>query len=251
LILSIIIPAYNEEKYLSHTIKKLVDAIGELDIKASEWEIIVCDNNSSDSTSKIATQLGAKVIFEQENHISKARNAGASIANGEWLLFVDADTYPNNALMKEVLEIIRKDELIGCGVTVLVEGGSTFNQLRMERLNPLFRFLKIAGGAFLLSKKSGFNKINGFSNGLYAYEEFDFIFRLKRYGKRIGKGFEILHKHPVITSGRKGEINLASITKMIFSNFLAIILFALYYIFPTKIIQKMGKRFLFFWYKSR
>ena len=251
MILSIIIPAYNEEKILPHTIAKLVDSIGKLELKESEWEIIVCDNNSSDRTSQIATQLNARVVFEPENQISKARNSGASNAKGEWLIFMDADTYPSKDLMKEVLEIIREDELIGCGVTVFVEGGSTFNKLRMERLNPLFRLLKISGGAFLLSKKSGFEKIKGFSNGLYAYEEFDFIFRLKRYGKSIRKGFEILYKNPVITSGRKGEINFSSITRMILSNFFAIFLFVVYYLLPKIVVQKMGKNLLKFWYNSR
>ena len=251
MILSVVVPSYNEEKFLPLTIKKLVDAIGNLEINESEWEIIVCDNNSSDRTSQIATQLGAKVVFEPDNQISKARNRGASIAKGEWLLFIDADTYPNEHLMKEVLEIIREDELIGCGVTVSVEGGSTFNKLRMERLNPLFRMLKISGGAFLLSKKSGFNEINGFSNGLYAYEEFDFILRLKRHGKTINKGFEILYQNPVITSGRKGEISFPSITRMVLSNFFAIIMFLLYYILPTRVVQKMGKKLLKYWYNSR
>lgn len=250
MILSIVIPAYNEEAYLPQTITKIVEAIGE-ELPKAEWEIIVCDNNSTDSTADVAKSLGAKVIFEPEQQISKARNTGASIATGTWLLFIDADTYPNPALMLAVFDVIREHTLIGCGATVAVEDGSLFNKLRMERLNPIFRGLHIAGGAFLLASKDGFDKIKGFSDGLYAYEEFDFIFRLKRYGRTLGKGFKVLHKHPVITSGRKGALNFSSLISMISSNFFAVILFLLYYLLPTKIVQKMGKNLLKFWYAQR
>jgi len=86
---SIIIPAYNEEFYIANCIKwvnasmKCVDMVG---------EIIVVDNNSTDDTRVIAKKCGANVVFEPVNHISKARNVGASIALGEFYIFLDADT---------------------------------------------------------------------------------------------------------------------------------------------------------------
>ncbi|MEO1261040.1 MAG: glycosyltransferase [Bacteroidota bacterium] len=249
--LSVIIPAYNEEDYLPKTIQKINDALANQRLSGWQWEIIVCDNNSSDNTSAIAEQLGAKVVFEPENQISKARNKGAAFSTGRWLLFVDADTYPTAELISEIFEIIAEDLLIGCGVTVLVKDGSLFNQLRMERLNPVFRILKLSGGAFLLCKREGFEAIKGFSERLYAYEEIDFIFRLRRYGNSIKKRFVVLHKNPVITSGRKGGANVKSILKTIFSNFFALILFLLHYILPIKTVHKIGKGLLGYWYSER
>jgi len=251
MILSVIIPAYNESEYIEATLTRLVNAIQESGIKDTDWEIIVCDNNSTDNTSELAKRHGAKVIFEPENQISKARNTGAKIANGDWLLFMDADTYPEKGLVTEIFKIIKEDRLIGCGSTVRVIDGSKFNKLRMERLNPLFRLFNISGGAFILSQKEGFDYINGFSDNLFAYEEFDFIIRLKKYGNSVKKEFKVLHKNPVITSGRKGELKLTSMFKMIFSNFVAIILFILHYILPSTLIQRLGKKLLGFWYTDK
>lgn len=251
MVLSVILPAYNESGYLDKTLNNLINVFQELDFNQSDWEIIVCDNNSTDNTAEIAKQHDARVIFEAENQISKARNAGAKIASGDWLLFMDADTYPSANLMREIIQIIEEDELIGCGSTVEVIDGSLFNKLRMERLNPFFRLFKIAGGAFILAQKEGFHSIKGFSKDLYAYEEFDFIFRLKKYGKSVERGFKVLSKNPVFTSGRKGEYTIASMVRLIFSNFIAVILFILYYMLPSKIVQQLGKNLMSFWYSNK
>lgn len=151
--------------------------------------------------------------------------------------------------MKDVLAIIGEDQLIGCGSTIRIEGGTLFNRLRMERINPVFRLLNMSGGAFLLCRKDAFDAIGGFSENLYALEEVDLQFRLKKYGRSLHKGFKVLHSHPVATSGRKGEIRFSSILRMLVSNFMAIILFLLYFILPKKIIGKVGRKMLGYWYK--
>ena len=87
--ISLIIPAYNEEKYIGKTmesIKCAIQAYGNTD----DVEVIVVNNNSSDDTEKIAQEHGATIIFEPENHIVKARNRGAYCATGKYLIFVDA-----------------------------------------------------------------------------------------------------------------------------------------------------------------
>lgn len=251
ILLSIIIPAYNEAQYLPQTLDKIKDALDKQVLEKSAWEIIVCDNNSTDDTSEIAKKLGARIIQEPINQISRARNTGASIAQGKWLLFIDADTYPDSNLMSEVISIIQDDKLIGCGATVKVIDGSLINKLRMERLNPLFRLFNLSGGAFILVNKLAFETIKGFSENLYAYEEIDFIIRLKKYGRSIGKSFKVLHKNPIITSGRKVEFSLKKLSKMIISNFAAIVLFILHYILPIKTIQDKGKKFLGYWYAKK
>ena len=65
------------------------------------WELIVCDNQSTDET-----ELEGQVVFELSLPISKARNSGASIANGHWFLFIDADTYPCPELLAAMLDLI-------------------------------------------------------------------------------------------------------------------------------------------------
>ena len=249
--ISVIIPAYNEEKFLRQTLERIQHAIHENEPEGISWEIIVCDNNSTDQTAVIAKEMGAVVAFEPMNQISRARNTGAGLAKGDWFLFIDADSYPQPALMTEAVDIACDGNFIGCGTTVLVKDGTLFNKLRMERLNPLFRLLNWSGGAFLLVRRDAFQAIGGFSTDLYAYEEVDFVIRLKRYGRKHGKRFTVLHRHPVITSGRKGDYGFFSLGRLYVSNFLAVILFGLHYLLPKTIVRKLGSRLLGYWYHQR
>jgi glycosyltransferase involved in cell wall biosynthesis len=249
--LSVIIPAFNEEALIGQTIDRIKLAISKVQGTGFSWEIIVCDNNSTDQTADVALQRGARLTFEPINQISKARNTGAEIARGKWLLFVDADTYPGKELMQDVVKIIAGGRHIGCGATVEVVEGTLLNKLRMERLNPLFRLFNWCGGAFILCQREAFQSISGFSTALYAYEEIDFIIRLKRFGRKRGLKFIVLHRHPVITSGRKGDYGFLSLGVLFISNVAAVFLFALHYILPRSIISKLGSSLLGYWYAGR
>lgn len=249
MLLSVIIPAYNEERLLPQTLGRINHALEENRERGVSWEIIVCDNNSTDSTAAIAAQAGAKIAFEPINQIARARNTGADVARGDWLLFVDADSYPGPELVAELLDVVEDGNLIGCGTTVVVEGGTLFNKLRMERLNPLYRLLNWSGGALLMCQSSAFRAIGGFSTALYAYEEIEFVIRLKRYGRGRGKRFIVLHRHPVITSGRKGEYGIFSLGILFLSNFAAVLLFGLHYILPRAVVEKLGTKLLGYWYR--
>src|SRR5438045_416977 len=87
--LSFIVPAYNEEFELARSlaaIRTAAEATGE------EYEIIVVDDGSTDGTAEIARRSGVTLIQIQRRQIAAARNAGAEIARGRILFFVDADT---------------------------------------------------------------------------------------------------------------------------------------------------------------
>ena len=75
--LSVIIPAFNEGKYIAHCIASIRQAIQVNQARVNSYEIIVTDNNSTDDTAKRAHQAGAQVVFEPINQISRARNTGA------------------------------------------------------------------------------------------------------------------------------------------------------------------------------
>lgn len=248
--ISIIIPAFNEERQIGTTIEKIRVAFEGNRIDGNSWEIIVCNNNSTDRTAEIASEKGTEVVFEPVHQISRARNAGAEVARGDWLLFIDADSFPSVELIYDVLNLINSKSYIGCGTTVTIEGGTLFNKLRMERLNPLFRLFNWSGGVCLLSEAEAFRAIGGFSVELFAYEEFDFIIRLKRYGRKKGKKFTVLYNHPVITSGRKGDYSLSSLGVLFMSNFAAIVLFILHYVLPKRANIALGSRLLGYWYND-
>lgn len=86
--LSLVIPAYNEEKYLTDTLQAVRLALARI----SEYEVIVVDNQSTDATRAIAETFGAQIVDEAEHNIGKVRNTGGFAADGEVIVFLDADT---------------------------------------------------------------------------------------------------------------------------------------------------------------
>jgi glycosyltransferase involved in cell wall biosynthesis len=191
--LSVIVPAFNEEKLLGATLACIHDASSGMDA-----ELIVCDNNSTDRTAEIATEAGARVVFEPVNQISRARNTGAAAASGDWLVFVDADSYPDRALFAELAEAIASGRCIGGGATVRFDEADRAARGAIAIWNAISRGMRWAAGSFVFCEAEAFRALGGFSTELYASEEIDFSRRLKRRGRMT-----ILHRHPLRTSGRK------------------------------------------------
>ena len=201
--LSIVIPAYNEEKLLGRTldcIRAATDSIGECD-----WELVVCDNNSTDRTTEIARQHGATVVFEPVNQISRARNAGAAAATGDWLVFVDADSQPSAGLFLGVLKSIKGGCLAG-GSTVASDDPSLVMRIPVAVWNAISRMTRWAAGSFIFCDTRVFREMGGFSEELYAAEEIDLSIRLKRVARKEGRSMVILHRHPLLTSARKAHL---------------------------------------------
>jgi glycosyltransferase involved in cell wall biosynthesis len=115
---SIIVPAFNEEKLIEHSLQCIRSAAIAFSRVGWAYEIIVCDNNSSDRTGEIARAHGARVVFEPVNQISRARNAGAATASGQWFIFIDADSFPSAGLFAEMVTQIQGGRCLGGGATV-------------------------------------------------------------------------------------------------------------------------------------
>src|SRR5262245_61871995 len=163
-----------------------------------ETELIVCDNNSTDRTAEIAKQTGAKVVFEPLNQISRARNTGAAAASGDWLVFIDADSFPDKGLFQDLMETIETGQYVGGGAIVRFDDADRLAAGAVAVWNAISRAMRWAAGSFVFCEAAAFRRIGGFSTELYASEEIDFSRRLKRLGR-----LAILHRHPLRTSGRK------------------------------------------------
>ncbi len=250
--LSIVIPAWNEAESLEETIDLISVALGANDADGLTWEIIVCDNASTDNTAEIARRAGARVAFEPERGIALARNAGARIARGAWLLFIDADSYPTPELVTDVRMLLGEESIVGCGSTMRPIGGTWWIRLRINRDNYLLRLWGIAAGVFLLCRHEAFRAIGGFSANLFAFEELDFAVRLRRYGRVRAQRFPILHRHPVVTSARaKGGSGVRSFVTMSVSYVVAFVLLLLHTLLPKGLRIRSGRKLLGFWYPPR
>lgn len=182
-VISFVVPAYNEEKYLRPTLEAIhasARAAGE------PYEIVVADDASSDSTGEIAREMGARVVRVEKRQIAATRNAGARSACGEFLVFVDADTHVNGPLVAEAVAAMRGGA-VGGGARVRVEPAPAWVHTFMKLcFNPLyFGLARWAAGCFLFCTRAAFEETGGFDERYYASEEIGLSRALKRVGRFV------------------------------------------------------------------
>jgi glycosyltransferase involved in cell wall biosynthesis len=207
--ISIVIPAFNEERLLGESLAQIKAAAGAFVSRGWAVELIVCDNNSTDRTPDIARAAGADVVFEPVNQIARARNSGAATANGDWLIFVDADSHPGAELFADVAEQILSGQCLAGGATIRLDEHHLVAELITGMWNRASRMGKLLAGSFIFCEAAAFRKIGGFSNELFVAEELELSQRLKKLAKETGKRIVILHRHPLMTSARKMKLYTA------------------------------------------
>ncbi len=207
--ISIVIPAFNEERLLGESLAQIKAAAGAFSKIGWETELIVCDNNSTDRTAEIARAAGAIVVFEPVNQIARARNSGAAAATGDWLIFVDADSHPGAGLFSDVAEQIISGKCLAGGATLKLDEKNFAAGLITFTWNRASRILKLLAGSFIFCDAAAFRKLGGFSHEFFAAEELELSQRLKKLARATGKRIVILHRHPLVTSARKMKLYTA------------------------------------------
>jgi glycosyltransferase involved in cell wall biosynthesis len=205
--ISVVVPAFNEEKLIGATLRCIVEANRSFEKRGWETEIIVCDNNSTDATAEMARGTGAAVVFERVNQIGRARNTGAAAATGDWLVFVDADSRPTPALFVEVAEQVTSGRCLAGGCTVRMDERHFIGDCGTGLWNLVSRTLKWAAGSFIFCETAAFREVGGFNQELFASEELDLSKRLKKLARSRGKRVVILHRNPLLTSARKMRLS--------------------------------------------
>jgi glycosyltransferase involved in cell wall biosynthesis len=210
--ISFIVPAHNEEFELSSTLAAIRAAASEA---GKPCEIIVVDDASTDTTPEIAEQSGARVLSIHRRQIAAARNAGARVAQGEHLFFVDADTRINRTHITEAITALEAG-YAGGSARVLLDGFiPLWGRVFLRAFSVLYFGLNLGAGAFLFTTRRNFEAIGGFDEQHFAGEEVYFSLALKKLGC-----FKIL-RVPILTSGRKLRMYSA---KQIFGDLFAVIL---------------------------
>jgi glycosyltransferase involved in cell wall biosynthesis len=195
--ISFIVPAYNEEALLGRTLEQIRVAAN---ATGREYEVIVVDDASTDRTAEIAKSYDARVISVSYRQIAAVRNAGAREANGDVLIFVDADTIlPERTLLAALREL--DSGAVGGGAQVALDEKPSFlPNLYYRFFNLIWKPFKYAAGCFVFATRAAFEKAGGFDERYYASEEVWLSRALKAQGR-----FVIL-KESVITSGRKAKL---------------------------------------------
>lgn len=197
---SVIVPAYNEEMWLPSTLGLLQQAMSKSSLRG---ELIVVDNNSNDATAEVARECGARVVFEPLNQISRARNAGARVAQGRYFIFVDADTHIRAELLQLALENL-SGRCCGGGAEVAFDQPLRRDvRLALGTWNALSRRMHLAAGCFVFVRRDAFEAVGGFSERVYASEEIWFSRAVRRWGRSRQLEFCIIANHKAVSSGRK------------------------------------------------
>ncbi len=192
--ISFIVPAYNEEQLLGATLIALhaaADAVGE------PYEVIVADDGSTDGTVLVAQQHRARVISVGHRQIAATRNAGARVAQGEWLVFVDADTLIDEAVVRAAVHALRGGAA-GGGAALAFDGSvPLYARLFLPLFVRAFRSARLAAGCYLFCTRAAFEAVGGFDERYFGAEELVISRALQRQGP-----FVVL-RQAVTTSGRK------------------------------------------------
>jgi glycosyltransferase involved in cell wall biosynthesis len=193
-LISFIIPAYNEQTELPATLRSMQAAAREAEC---DYEVVVVDDGSTDDTAALARGLGARVISISRRQIAVPQNAGAHVARGEILIFVDADTHIASTHINGVLRAIERG-YAGGGARIVIGGRvPRWGKTLLRLFSFLYFGLNLGAGAFLFTTRPNFFAAGGFDERYFAGEEIYFTLALRKLGRFI------LLRPPVVTSGRK------------------------------------------------
>ena len=193
-LVSVIIPAYNAEKFLSKTLESVLSQT------YKNIEVLVIDDGSQDKTAEMVQSIAQKdsrvVLLQQENSgVAVARNLGINNSKGEFIAPIDADDiwYPQN-LEKQVQCMQQADSSVG----LVYSWSADINE--EDKLTGGFRAAKIEGDVFItllchnflgnasstLIRRSCIEKMGGYSTQLKAQnaqgcEDWDFYLRIAEH----------------------------------------------------------------------
>ncbi len=183
--MSVIIPAFNEEDYISETLDHLGAAERFLKAQAdTAVQVLVVDNGSTDRTTAIARDRGLAVIEETDHQIAKVRNTGARRADHDVLIFVDADTLVPPALLVRIGEAMADPRCLGGAVDAAYHPERSVLKVYLRLWRAVGAIAAMAQGACQFCRREVFVELGGYDETFYMGEDVDFYWRLRTLARR-------------------------------------------------------------------
>jgi glycosyltransferase involved in cell wall biosynthesis len=194
--LSVVVPAYNEEKYIEPCLRAIRN-------QSVELELVVVDNASSDNTAAIAEEYADVVVREDRKGVAFARERGWRSAHGDVIAFTDADTIVAPNWTEKIIEAMQGRAIAAYGPVYLSDG------LRHEKLlakygftsflllNHLLGMPHFSGQNFAV-RREALEKVGGFNLKLRSAEDVDLSRRLSKLGE-----IKFIRDMVVYTSSRR------------------------------------------------
>lgn len=181
--ISLIIPAFNEEKYLPRLLDSVEAARSRWEGPREEIEVIVADNASTDGTAALASARGCRVIRVEKRAIAASRNGGARASAGEIVAFVDADMSIHPETFKGIAEILSSPKWIAGATGVWPERWSIGIAATFAGMMPLLWLTRFDTGVVFM-RRSDFDAVGGYDERLLYAEDVVILWRLRQLGRR-------------------------------------------------------------------
>lgn len=184
--ISLIIPAYNEEKYIENCLSSIEKHGKDL------FEVIVINNASTDNTPEIVKRFpNVRLIHEPRKGLPFARNKGLSEAKGDIVAFIDADTKMPKGWVNKIIKEFNKNDKI-----VSISGPYIYYDISMFKKSLIWIYWILLGWpSYLITrymivignfavKKSEIDKLGGFNENILFYgDDTDIAKKLHKVGK--------------------------------------------------------------------
>jgi len=190
-LVSIIIPAHNEEEYIEKTLLSIASSL------YRNYELIVVCDSCTDNTEQISKKYTHKVYAVNFKNTAEARNFGVSKAVGNIFIFSDADTVCSDNYISSIVASVDDCFDYGCS-RVISETGTLWGRFMIGRFNNYFRGSKTFGGNCFVSRVC-FLKVEGFDISMTKGEDTDLGERLLKSGAK----YIFLKNSYIITSERR------------------------------------------------
>ncbi len=189
---TVFIPAYNEEKLIGKTLDLLKDQDYE-----GEYELMVVDNASTDSTAEIAGRSGARVIREEAKGNRFAVERGFAEAKGEIVVQTDADSRPTREFLRRILEPYSDPNVVASGTRIKFFDCSPLINI-LYKVAAILNPRESMWGPSLSARKWAWKKVGGFNKGFDINADGFFTLCLRKVGK-----VAIIYHYYLPVSGRR------------------------------------------------
>ena len=199
---SIIIPAYNSEKTLSACLESLEDQ----SLSKEDYEVIVVDDGSTDSTATIAKKFNNKYIYQTNQGPASARNKGVKSAVGDIILFTDSDCVPDHNWIREMVKPFSNSEVIGVKGTYKTKQKELAAKFAQAEFEDRYDLLQKSSTIDMIDtysaayRKDVFLNIGGFDQSFPVAnnEDTDLSYRLAASGYKLvfNPNAFVYHNHP-------------------------------------------------------
>jgi glycosyltransferase involved in cell wall biosynthesis len=198
-VLSISIPAHNEERYIGQCIESVLASAHRAHHAV---EVVVALNRCTDGTRAVAEALGALCIVEDRRCIAAVRNAAIRASSAPAIATIDADSWMSEHTVAAVLERVYDRRYVGGGTFTRLERWSLGIVCSLLAVAPYVVGHRVSGGMFWFLRET-FEALQGFNEHLVSVEDLDFALRLKALGRQRGQKYGTLWRHGITTSCRK------------------------------------------------